>query len=113
MEPTTVITETLEKLTLESTAVESQPIIKVDVTRHGGKEAPTEPPPKPILGGTFELDKAVFDGELLIAAWPEYLFKQDKPCRFQVPKLSRPENMACLSGAKQPRSLPNCQTKER
>ncbi|KAF2643085.1 hypothetical protein P280DRAFT_496801, partial [Massarina eburnea CBS 473.64] len=35
------------------------PIINVDVDRHGGEEAPAEPPPKPPLGGTFELDQSV------------------------------------------------------
>ncbi len=37
--------------------------IAVDVARYAGEQAPTEPVPKPRLGGDFELDDAVFDGE--------------------------------------------------
>jgi len=40
------------------------PIVEVEVDRHGGVEAPTEPPPKPSLGGPFELDGVVIRGLL-------------------------------------------------
>jgi protein-ribulosamine 3-kinase len=39
------------------------PIIEVDVDRHGGGEAPAEPPPKPTVGGAILLDPAVVRGE--------------------------------------------------
>lgn len=38
------------------------PIIEVDVDRHGGEEAPSEPPPKPSVGSAFQLDAAVVKG---------------------------------------------------
>jgi hypothetical protein len=62
----TILTGTLEKTTLGKAAVESKPVVEVDVARHGGEDAPAEPPPKPTLGGAYELDEAVLDGELPI-----------------------------------------------
>jgi protein-ribulosamine 3-kinase len=38
------------------------PIVEVDVDRHGGEEAPAEPPPRPSVGGAVQLDSAVVKG---------------------------------------------------
>ncbi|KAF2652417.1 hypothetical protein K491DRAFT_706427 [Lophiostoma macrostomum CBS 122681] len=35
------------------------PLAGLDIERHAGEHAPTEPPPKPSIGGTFQLDAAV------------------------------------------------------
>jgi hypothetical protein len=45
------LTSTLEKMTLGRAAVESKPIVEVDVARHGGEDAPAEPPQNPHLEG--------------------------------------------------------------
>ena len=37
--------------------------LEVDVARHAGEQAPSKPVPKPPLGGSFELDSAVVEGE--------------------------------------------------
>lgn len=34
----------------------------VDVDRHAGESAPIQPIPKPLLGGTFQVDDAVIEG---------------------------------------------------
>ncbi|KAF1982272.1 hypothetical protein K402DRAFT_397712 [Aulographum hederae CBS 113979] len=35
--------------------------VAVDVARHGGEEAPSEPVPKPVVGGNYDLDDTVFE----------------------------------------------------
>jgi hypothetical protein len=43
-------------------ALQDQLEHELDLDRHAGEIAPTEPPPKPSLGSTFDLDPNVIDG---------------------------------------------------
>lgn len=56
---------------VELVATTTVPIRSLDVDRHGGEKAPTNPVPKPQLGSGFNLDQGVIDGEYIFMAIEE------------------------------------------
>ena len=49
---------------LPTTGIRAAPVNEVNVDRHGGEQAPSEPVAKPSIGSSFTLDEGVIQGKM-------------------------------------------------